>query len=295
MNEIKRQGIQGWKQFLSGRQRMLAEFDRAKTQSESRKVKTHHGNVAEAQFRDWLSSFLPKQFGVTSGYIVSQGVHDNVPLPHYDVIIYDQIASPILWCEDYPDRSTGGSSRAIPAEHVRSVIEVKSTFKYRTVVQAVDHLSQLRVLFPKKDRCDIDNYQDCLSREFSCGIVFFELRTEDRSDFRSLEYLSDVDLFKFFGCHILRGEGLPEHASGRTMATEGETPVERIPPDGSLLSGFACSKTKLAPNGKYRGSVISWHEANFSMFAFDVIALLQGTYKLGQLSSFHGMSWVDHG
>ena len=69
----KRLGTQGWQQFLTGRKQMLDGYDRARVQADAHEVATHHGNVAEDKFREWLASFLPQRYGVTAGYIVSQG------------------------------------------------------------------------------------------------------------------------------------------------------------------------------------------------------------------------------
>lgn len=78
---------QGWKQFLTARTKMLAAYDIAKEQESNRQVKTRHGLVAEAEFRKWLSEFLPKRYGITSGFIVSPGISSAEHLVHYDVII----------------------------------------------------------------------------------------------------------------------------------------------------------------------------------------------------------------
>ncbi len=51
---------QGWKQFLTARDEMLAAYDKARMLSAKRAVQTGHGNVAEAEFRKWLINFLPK-------------------------------------------------------------------------------------------------------------------------------------------------------------------------------------------------------------------------------------------
>lgn len=119
---------QGWRQFLTARTRMLAAYDIAKDQGSNSSVKTRHGLVAEAEFRKWLSEFLPKRYGVTSGFIVSPGISGSEHMVHYDVIVYDQLESPILLVEDNPDSSGQGRSLAIPVEYVRAVIEVKSAF-----------------------------------------------------------------------------------------------------------------------------------------------------------------------
>jgi hypothetical protein len=68
---------QGWKQFLTARDIMLAAYDKARVHSSKRQVQTEHGNVAEAEFRKWLIDFLPKRYGVTSGYVISQGLPNS--------------------------------------------------------------------------------------------------------------------------------------------------------------------------------------------------------------------------
>src|SRR5438128_1692670 len=119
---------QCWRQFLTARQEMLDAFDRARHKAASHEVETYHGKVAEAEFRKWLTDFLPKKYGVTSGYIVSPGLKSTEKTPHFDIIIYDQLESPILWVEGDPDVSLQGRVRALPVEYVRAVLEVKSRF-----------------------------------------------------------------------------------------------------------------------------------------------------------------------
>jgi hypothetical protein len=63
----------GWKQILTARKKILDAYDRAREQARAREVDTLHGRVVEATFREWLSDFLPKRYGATSGYIVSSG------------------------------------------------------------------------------------------------------------------------------------------------------------------------------------------------------------------------------
>jgi hypothetical protein len=141
---------QAWNPFLTSRKKLLDEFDQAKEKSKSHKVEVYHGKVAEAKFREWLSEFLPKRYGVTSGYIVSIGLKSSEKNPHYDVIIYDQLESPILWIDNSPDASHAGQSRAIPVEYVYSVIEIKSNFSTKNVKHAIDHLKELLPLMKKQ-------------------------------------------------------------------------------------------------------------------------------------------------
>ena len=124
---------QGWKQFLTGRKGILDAFDKAREQSRSHEVETYHGPVAEAAYRKWLAEFLPKRYAVTSGYVVSPGLGSREKLPHFDVIIYNQLDAPVLWIEDNPDASAQGRSLALPVEHELAVLEVKSTFSLKTV------------------------------------------------------------------------------------------------------------------------------------------------------------------
>lgn len=120
-----------------------------------------HGEAGEAWVRRWLETFLPKRYGVTSGYIVSQGQTEAVKLPHFDVIIYDQLESPVLWVETSPDLTAAGASRAIPAEFVRSVLEVKATFTTASVSDAIGHLQDLEPLL------GIDRPEEPLKNSFS--------------------------------------------------------------------------------------------------------------------------------
>src|SRR5262245_32291332 len=119
-------GTSGWEQLMGQRKELLDAFDAGKRKSKAHEVETYHGVVADAVLRQWLGEFLPKRFGVTPGYVVSQKESGKTKFPHFDVIIYDQLNAPILWVEDHPDVSEGGKSRAIPVELVRSVLEVKS-------------------------------------------------------------------------------------------------------------------------------------------------------------------------
>jgi hypothetical protein len=85
---------QGWKQFLTSRKEILDAFDRAKQKAKAHEVETFHGNVAEAELRKWLSGFLPKRYGVTSGYIVSPGLKSSEKTPHFDVITMTSLRRP---------------------------------------------------------------------------------------------------------------------------------------------------------------------------------------------------------
>ena len=110
-------GTQGWHQFLGAKKEMLDAYDKAKDDAKAEEVQTSHGVVGEAYVRKWLRDFLPKRYGVTSGFIVSQGQTDKTKLPHFDVIIYDQIESPVLWIKASPDTKSDRKSTRLNSSH----------------------------------------------------------------------------------------------------------------------------------------------------------------------------------
>ena len=168
-------GTQGWKQFLTSKKEMLDAFDGAKEKARAHLVQTSHGNVAEEEFRKWLSGFLPKKYAVTAGYIVSQGVGDEILLPHFEVVIYDQLESPVLWVESDSGLPLEKRPRAVPAEHVRAVLEVKSSLEASSALDALRHLDHLAPLLAGADPPN-ERYKKYLPPNFLSGVVFFELR-----------------------------------------------------------------------------------------------------------------------
>jgi hypothetical protein len=164
----------GARQFLAERVRLLSEYDHARTHSRAHKVETYHGNAGEAFVRDWLERFLPKRYGVTPGYIISQRIGEPVKLPHYDVIIYDQLEAPVLWVEGNPDTVSNAQSRAIPVEYVRAVIEVKARLTRPSAKEATTHLCDLMPFAEGVDSPE-ERYKKYLPHNFFCASLFFEL------------------------------------------------------------------------------------------------------------------------
>ncbi|MFP9097927.1 DUF6602 domain-containing protein [Flavobacterium sp. RHBU_24] len=280
---------QGWKQFLTGRDEMLAAYDRARVHSSKRPVQTGHGNVAEAEFRKWLSDFLPKRYGVTPGFIISQGVPNSEDFVHYDVIIYDQLESPVLWVEGNPDSSSQGRSMAIPVEYVCGVIEVKAVFNKKSVKQAVNQLGKLRPLMGFR-KPSVHDYRFYLPENFFCATVFFELHKENERDFGALDALLDgSDLRGFYGGYILRPELHEQYSSGKISF---EYLREEVDPNNSSLLFWSSSKCKKV-NDLYLRARLLHSETHFSEFAFDIIALLKGTYRPYSLSSMYGFGTSD--
>lgn len=279
---------QGWSQFLTARKEMLDSFDKARTHSRKHKVETFHGNVAEAEFRKWLSNFLPKKFSVTSGYIISQGISDSEKAPHFDVIIYEHLDSPILWIEDSPDKSEQGRSLAIPVEYVRGVIEVKSAFTNSTVKDAIKHLGELKKLMSGTDSPD-ERYKLYLPTDFFCGIAFFELRKMNEFGKSALNSIIEgIDLRGYSGGIILRGEGHTKQVTGKIdLLRSNKARVSKIKkPDKSLLSGWVDADSIRIKDDLHFGAMLIWAETNFSQYAFDIVAKLNGTFEVGRLSSF---------
>jgi len=282
--------VQGWKQFLTAKKEMLDGFDRASEKAKSHEVETFHGRVAEAEFRKWLSNFLPKRYGVTSGYIVSPGLKASEKTPHFDVIIYDELEAPVLWVEDFPDASQQGRSLAIPAEFVKCVLEVKSQFSSKTTGDAINHLEDLAPLLGGLDKAE-DRYKLYLPSTFCCGTVFFDLMKSNQYSEAALKKLVDgYKLRGFFGGVILRGEGHATDATGNLRLLNSKEPIESVIGKNktSLLKLGMCESIKVADD-YHLGAMLNWGEPFFAQFAFDLIAMMAGTYQVGMLSSFHGM------
>jgi hypothetical protein len=283
--------VQGWKQFLTSRKDMLAAYDSARVKAEGKKIKTSHGRAAESELRKWLGGFLPKRYGVTSGYIISPGFSDTDKLAHFDVIIYDVLNSPILWIDENPDKSNLGRELAIPAEYVMCVLEVKSSFSKYTVKKAIEHLSDLESLMGGLDEQD-DSYKMYLPANFSCGLIFYEMRKgNEYSKGSMVEFLSGFKLRGFIGGLILRGEGHSKEDSGRIELIQSKTPIESTidRTKESLLDECVLSDSIKITDELHIGAVLIWKEINFSQFGFSIIAALQGTDKTGLISSWYGL------
>jgi hypothetical protein len=259
-------------------------------EAKAQEAETLHGKVAEAEFRKWLSGFLPKRYEVTPGYLISPGLKSTQKSPHFDVIIYDKLESPVLWVEDSPDSSIQGRSLAIPVEYVRAVLEVKAKFSSSTVGDAVEHLADLLPLMSGLDEPQ-EKYKLYLPSTFFCGLVFFELLQEMQFSEAALnKIIAGMQLRGFFGGLILRGEGHVKDLTGRLSLLRSETEIpSTVDNNKQSLLNFALSKSVKVTDALHFGAVLTWTETHFSQFSFDAIAMLQGKYEVGRLSSFHGM------
>ncbi|MCJ8212060.1 hypothetical protein MUY27_20250 [Mucilaginibacter sp. RS28] len=136
----------------------------------------------------------------------------------------------------------------------------------------------------------IHDYKFYLPKNFFCATVFFELHKSNEMDFGALDaFLEGSDLRNFYGGYILRPESHEKYSSGIVKFEylhEDEKPRNR-----SLLF-WAYSKCK-KQGDFYLRSRLNQSETYFSEFAFDIVALLKGTYKPYALSSMYGFGTSD--
>lgn len=100
-----------------------------------------------------------------------------------------------------------GQSRAIPAEYVKAVFEVKSRFNAQNVKNAINHIGELEILLSGQNP-DPDGYNLFLPKDFFWSLVFFDFKIGDRGKLSSLNNF--LDGLKFRGIApsvILRYEG----------------------------------------------------------------------------------------
>jgi len=288
-------GVQGWKQVHNQRKELLDHFDAAKAQSKGHEVETWHGVVAEAEFRKWLTGFLPKRYGVSPGYIISQGASEEEKFPHYDVIIFDALEAPTLWIEHSPDASPNALSRALPAEYVRGVIEVKASLNSTSAKKAVTHLEDLRPLLHGADAPG-ERYKKFLPPNFFSLALFFDLLKKEEFSEAAIDNLIPEKILRgYAGGSVLRGEGHKEAFTGRIRLLSSEAPIVSTMKEkkDSLISGSPLANSKEIAKDAHLGAMLDWSMAGFAAFAFDLIALLNGTFDPGRASSFHGMVWLN--
>jgi hypothetical protein len=291
-------GQHGWKEFNRNRKDILSELDKILEQIENRSIQTAHGLGVEAYLRKWLTEFLPKKYGVTSGYIIPNLYDDTLQLNHFDIIIYNLLEAPVLWTEANYDQSEQGKFRAIPAKHVVAVYEVKARLTKKNVTEALAKLKQTEV------------FTDQLNPLYSCGLIFIDLKeNENNSETIVQELIKGKDVFKFFGGIILRYEG--DHSStGRIrlfdIKPEDKTENHHCKPiakpidslniymteEGSLEiaeQGGGAKFLATSPNNwsvsktygvNYSEGLISvhidWSRSNFADFCIDMISTLDG-------------------
>lgn len=301
----KRYGTVGWQEFLRQKKDILNAYDSAKESGRNRPTQTEHGNVAEASFRKWLSEYLPKKYGVTSGFIIPDVRSASYKLKHYDVIVYDALSSPVLWASNSPDSSEQGRSRAIPAVFVHAVIEVKSAFTRSSVADALNKLREL------------NDFAAYLHPDFTSNIVFFELREEDQKTSRMVQETYVPDVHGYFGGLILRAEGYDEDVAGYYQVhhdhSSDDEPVE-IPlirklgvinkhDNGDVIVPPGEAVYIVSEKGSFhvdpiymvttKNAMLKWSYNSLPIFAADLTERLQGTFRpTSEPRPAYGMSFL---
>jgi hypothetical protein len=286
----KRYGTVGWQEFLRQKKDILTAYDSAKDSSANRPVHTEHGPVAEASFRRWLTEYLPKKYSVTSGFIIPAVRSINYIIRHYDVIIYDVMNSPILWVSNNPDESEQGRARAIPAQYVHAVFEVKAALTQTSIDQAIEKLQEL------------NEYQAHLHQHFVSGAVFIELRQKEQSSCRLARGLYNENIPGYFGGLILRAEGSDPNLTCyyQFYADSSETidtmPLVRdigdlkrddqgnpqLTEQGDVVMAYAQDNVWNFDKGYspiVKNVNLLWAYNSFPRFFIDLLERLQGTYN----------------
>jgi hypothetical protein len=95
------------------------------------------GENRERILRDFLSTHLPKKYGVTKGEIITKGwQHSHAA----DVIIYDADNCPVLYVEQ---------TAILPIEGVYGIIEVKSRLSKSELLDATGKIESFKHLAPR--------------------------------------------------------------------------------------------------------------------------------------------------
>jgi hypothetical protein len=71
--------------------------------------------------------------------------------------------------------------------------------------------------------------------------------------------------------------------------------VSDTPSDGLVLANGLLEHIYMSPTApeeeRNLGAMLTWSPMHFSDFAFDLLALMNGTYRHGRVSSFHGFDF----
>jgi len=291
-------GQYGWKEFHRNRKDILSEYDKILEQTQNRPIQVAHGKGVEAYLRKWLSEFLPKKFGVTSGYIIPSLYNDSGKIYHYDVIIYNRLDSPILWTEGNQDDSEQGKFRAIPAKYVVALYEIKSRITKETIKDSLSKLNETK------------DFTSQLNPLFTCGIIFIDLKESDVNKKSIIkELINGKDVFRFSGGMVLRYEG-DETCTGKINLfprdQNNEIKNEKLTPlakgmddlniysteDGNIQVNEQGGGLKLVKTGENNWSVsksygviyddeshsihLSWSRSHFSDFCIELLSSLEG-------------------
>lgn len=204
-------------------QELLGSF---RTIREGIKHAPSKGQSVETEWSTWLSTHLPRRYGVGRGFVTAADGRQSL---EQDIIIFDHQYSPLLFERD--------RTLFVPAESVYCVIEVKSVLTPAAVrdasskIQSVRHLPrhpsqpvhEIHQRMPKKERGRIFGYVAAPSSAWAQKRVWPNLRKH---------LPGNSQAFIDGGCILDRGA----FAVGKHSKTE-ITTIEATPARLSLL-GF---------------------------------------------------------
>lgn len=278
-------GLRHSPQFLAARKELLAAFDAAKDIASRHMVPTYHGVFIEPAIRKWLRTFLPNKYGVCAGYIIPDKITDSEKIPHYDLIIYDAMESPILWSETIDDQE---HSLAIPASFVRCMYEVKSSFTLTTAKQAVNKLNSLEpLLHTGRD----NRYKSTLPDNFFCGVIFVQASTL-KNPFGPYDFMcKESILFNQMSESLIIRDKSSGSAKNSTRIEFLQTKAPYSTgigtyPDGTRQIIYAVQEDN---NGWHRSCMTHPDPGSMLRFQYDLLARLNGTYRHGQISNLYGI------
>jgi hypothetical protein len=209
--------------------------------------------------------------------------------------------SPILWESNNSDKSDRGRERAIPAQYVNAVFEVKSTLNKKSITDAVNKLQEL------------NEHKNHLPLHFISGIVFFELREKNQSSCKLAEDLFRKNIHGYFGGLILRSENLDPNLTGYYdfhLDSSDTIDLPLVKNVGSLEKD-AVGNVQLSQEGScvrlisldniwnydlgysppIKNINLIWSYNSFPKFFLDLIERLQGTYDPSRAESTYGLSF----
>lgn len=107
--------------------------------------------------------------------------------------------------------------------------------------------------------------------------------------------IKGIELRGFMGGVILRGEGHSKQLTGKIDLLKSETEMRSMisKPEHSLLKEFADADSVKISDNLHSGAMLIWNEPNFSQYSFDLVALINGTFQVGRLSSFNGFGTTE--
>jgi hypothetical protein len=141
---------------------------------------------------------------------------------------------------------------------------------------------------------NVTNTNSTFVRTF-CWSGVFDLRIENQFNQAALDKVVEGrQLLGFGGGMILRGDGHAQELTGRIMMLNSSSAITGTVGSGkeSLFTSPLSNSIEVGEN-IHVGAVLLWSRSNFAQFAFDLIAIMQGTFEPGRISSHHGLVGVD--